>query len=127
MVNKRRNVSRTDRLNEEFKREISDIIARRLKNPYITEMVSVMRVDTSADLKHANVFVSVFSKDEQKKISTFAAVKSEAGRIRKQLSDALRIRTVPELHFIVDDSLEYSDRINKLLKEIDEGNGSDNY
>lgn len=126
MARTNRSVSRTDRLNEEFKREISEIIARRLKNPAITEMVSVMRVETAGDLSHARVYVSVFSKDPAKKAATFAAVKSEAGRIRKELSAAMRIRTVPELHFFEDDSMEYSDRINKLLKGIENGNGGDN-
>lgn len=126
MARTNRSVSRTDRLNEEFKREISEIIARRLKNPAITEMVSVMRVETAGDLSHARVYVSVFSKDPEKKAATFAAVKSEAGRIRKELSAVMRIRTVPELHFFEDDSMEYSDRINKLLKGIENGNGGDN-
>lgn len=126
MAKTNRSVSRTDRLNEEFKREISEIISRRLKNPAITEMVSVMRVETAGDLSHARVYVSVFSKDPAKKAATFAAVKSEAGRIRKELSAVMRIRTVPELHFFEDDSMEYSDRINKLLKGIENGNGGDN-
>ena len=123
--NRNRSVSRTDRLNEEFKREIYEIISRRLKNPLITEMFSVLCVDTSGDLSHAKVYVSVFSADEQKKKTTFEAIKSEAGKIRHELSCSMHIRTVPELHFIEDDSMEYSDKMDKLFKQINEGKKSD--
>ncbi|MBR0190293.1 MAG: 30S ribosome-binding factor RbfA, partial [Clostridia bacterium] len=58
-------VPRTDRLNSEFKKEIYEIISRRLNDPEITEMVSVMKVDVSRDLSYAKVFVSVFSTDKE--------------------------------------------------------------
>lgn len=114
-------VPRTDRLNSEFKREIYEIIARRLNDPAITEMVSVMKVAVSRDLSTAKVFVSVFSKDNEKKEKTFNAIKANAKRIRFELGSTMRIRTVPELTFILDDSMEYSDKINKIFAEIEKG------
>ena len=114
-------VSRTDRLNSEFKKEIYEIIARRLNDPDITEMVSVLKVDVSRDLSTAKVFVSVFSKDIIKRDKTFGAIKANAKRIRFELGGAMRIRTVPELTFILDDSMEYSDKINKIFAEIEKG------
>ena len=111
-------VSRSDRLNAELKRQISEIIARKLKNPLVTAMVSVTSVDCSRDLAYAKVFVSVFSADEEKKNSTFAALVDDAKKIRYELSKAMRIRTVPELDFVLDRSLEYGDKMDKLLLKI---------
>ena len=114
-------VSRTDRLNSEFKKEIHEIISRRLNDPAITGMVSVMKVDVSRDLSYAKVFVSVFSASDEAKKKTFDAISKSAGRIRHELGATMRIRTVPELSFVLDDSLEYGDKMNKLFAEIKRG------
>ena len=114
-------VSRADRLNAEFKREISEIIARKLKDPMITAMVSVTSVDCSRDLSYAKVFVSVFSTDEEKKNSTFSALASDAKKIRYELGKSMRVRTVPELDFMLDKSIEYGDKMDKILYKIGKG------
>ncbi len=114
-------VNRTDKLNGEFQKEIYDIISRKLKNPFITEMFSILRVDTSKDLSHAKVYVSVFSGSPEKKQATFDAIKGDAKKIRYELSKVIRARTVPELTFILDDSMEYSDKMNKLFLKIEKG------
>ncbi len=111
-------INRADRLNAEFRKEIYEIITKKLKNPLITEMVSVLRVDTSRDLSHAKVYVSVFSTDQNKKATTFDAIKSDAKKIRYELARSVKARTVPELHFFLDDSMEYSDKMNKLFLQI---------
>ncbi len=113
-------VSRTDRLNAELKREISEIIAKKLKNPAVTAMVSVTDVDVSPDISYAKVFVSVFSTDENKKNESFAALCADAKKIRYELGKSMRIRTVPELDLILDRSLEYGDKMDKLLYKISE-------
>ena len=120
---RRRNsgISRTDRLNGEFQKEIYDIIARKLKNPLVTEMFSILRVDATSDLSSAKVFVSIYSKDEQKRITTFKAIEADAKKIRFELAKVIRARTVPELRFILDDSMEYGDKMEKLFKAINEG------
>ena len=114
-------VKRTDRLNSELKKEIYEIISRRLNDPEITEMVSVTGVDVSRDLAQAKVFVSVFSTDKDKQEKTFKAIQKNAKKIRFELGAVMRIRTVPELHFILDGSMEYSDKMNKLFAEIEKG------
>ena len=121
----KRTVNRNDRLNAEFQKEIYEIISRRLKNPLVTEMFSVLRVDTSRDLSHAKVFISVYSKDAVKKQATFEAIKGDAKKIRYELSKVIRARTVPELHFFSDDSMEYGDKMEKLFKNIKEGEKRD--
>lgn len=113
-------VSRTDRLNAELKREISEIIAKKLKNPAVTAMVSVTDVDVSPDISYAKVFVSVFSTDENKKNESFAALCADAKKIRYELGKSMFIRTVPVLDLILDRSLEYGDKMDKLLYKISE-------
>ena len=118
------NVSRNDRLNGELQKEIYEIISRRLKNPLVTEMFSVLRVDCSRDLSYAKVFVSVYSTNEEKKNTTFNAIKADAKKIRYELAKVIRARTVPELNFVLDDSMEYGDKMDKLFKKINEGEKS---
>ena len=121
-----RAVPRTERLNAEFQREVSDVISRKLKNPLITEMVSVLSVDVSSDLKHAKVFLSVYSKSPEKRDATFSAIKADAKKIRYELGKTMKIRTVPELSFVLDGSMEYGDKMDKLFKKIErEGGASD--
>ena len=121
MNNRNGAVKRTDRLNSELKKEIFEIISRRLNDPEITEMVSVTGVDVTRDLSQAKVFISVFSTDKNKQEKTFNAIKKNAKKIRFELGGSMRIRTVPELSFVLDGSMEYSDKMNKLFAEIDKG------
>ncbi len=114
-------ISRNERLNGEFQKEIYEIITRRLKNPLITEMFSITAVDASRDLSHAKVYISVFSTNEEKKKTTFEAIKADAKRIRYELAKVVRAHTVPELHFFLDGSMEYGDKMDKLFKSINQG------
>lgn len=118
-------INRNDRLNGEFQKDIYEIITRKLKNPLITEMFSVTRVDTSRDLSHAKVYISVYSTKEDRKKTTFEAIKADAKRIRFELAKTTRTRTVPELHFFADDLMEYGDKMEKLFKSINEGEKRD--
>ncbi len=119
MKRARSNVNRTERLNGEFQREIYDIITRKLKNPLITEMFSVIAVDTSKDLSHAKVYISIYSKNQEKRDITFSAIKEDAKKIRYELARVMNhIRTVPELHFILDSSMEYGAKMDKLFNQI---------
>lgn len=113
-------VKRTDKLNSEFKKNIAEIISLKIKNPNITEMVSILRVETTGDLKFAKVYLSVFSMDEAKKKATFEAINAVRAQIRYELSSMMRIRQVPELTFILDDALEQSTKISEILNKINE-------
>ena len=68
-------ISRSDRLNSELQKEIYEIISRKLKNPLITEMFSILRVDCANDLSYAKVYVSVYSTNAEKAKITFDAIK----------------------------------------------------
>lgn len=109
---------REKRLNSEFQKEIYPILKNKIKNPAISEMFSISEVDVTNDLKHAKVFVSVFSTDKVKAQATFEAICASAKAVRTELSKTMRIRTVPELHFVTDNSTDYGDKIDKILSTL---------
>ncbi|MBO5928022.1 MAG: ribosome-binding factor A, partial [Clostridia bacterium] len=66
--------SRIEKINAELQKDLYEVITRKLKNPFITEMVSITAVDTSKDLKHAKVFISVYSTNLERKERTISAL-----------------------------------------------------
>lgn len=109
--------SRIARINDEMLREIANIIRSRLKDPRIAAMTSVTKVDTANDLSHAKVYVSVMGDDSQK-AEVMQGLKSAVGFIRKQIAENVNLRVTPALSFELDDTLEYSMKIDRLIKEI---------
>lgn len=110
-------VNRTDRLNSNLKEVISEVIKRDVRNPHVTELVTVTRVQISKDLRHAKVFISVIG-DEQAKIETIDALNSAAGFIAVNSSQKVVMRYFPELKFKLDDSVDKHMRIEELLNDI---------
>lgn len=112
----RRNNNRGVRINEAVREEMS-MILRELKDPRIDLMISVVKTDTTRDLKYCKIYVSVLGSDE-KKADVKSALKSANGFIRRELARRLNLRNTPELTFILDDSIEYSIHMEAKLKEI---------
>ncbi|MCI8434887.1 MAG: 30S ribosome-binding factor RbfA [Clostridia bacterium] len=109
---------RIERVNAELQRVVADIIRNRVKNPNLTGMVSVVGVDTAKDLKTAKVIVSIYGSAEAVEKS-FEALKNSAGFIRHELSTDLKdFRVMPQLTFVLDKSMEYSEKINTILEDI---------
>lgn len=106
-----------DRLTEDIKRELSDIL-RELKDPRIGGLVSIVRVEVSNDLSYAKVHVSDVGGDVTQAVE---GLKSAAGFVRKSLSARLHIRKTPELRFVPDTSMEHSAHIAHLLHDIEKG------
>ena len=106
--------NRINRINEEVRRELSDIL-RDLKDPRIPMMTSVVSVSVTQDLRYATVYVSVFGDDEVKK-NALTALKNSAGFVRRELGHRLNLRYTPEIIYKADDSIEHGARINELLK-----------
>ncbi|MBE5731488.1 MAG: 30S ribosome-binding factor RbfA [Clostridiales bacterium] len=110
---------RMDRLNGEMQKNISDIINNKIKDPRVAgKMISVLSVNCAKDLKTAKVYLSIYGeKSEAKK--AFEAVCHCAGFIRKEMSMYFKdIRTIPQLTFFLDDSMEYSAKIDSILEQI---------
>ncbi len=112
---------REQRLSGEFQKNIYQILTTQVKDPELTEMFSISDVEIDNELKHAKVYVSVFSGSEESKAATFRAIKNAAGFVRGRLGSTMHIRAVPELHFLTDQSVEYGDRIDKLLSGLTYG------
>ena len=105
--------NRINRINEEVKRELSDIM-RDLKDPRIPMMTSVVSVNVTPDLRYATVYVSIFGSDEVKK-DALKALKKSAGFVRRELGHRLNLRYTPEIIYKDDDSIAHGARINELL------------
>ncbi|MBQ7164226.1 MAG: 30S ribosome-binding factor RbfA [Clostridia bacterium] len=116
---------REQRLAGEFRKNIYEILTKRVKDENITAMFSVAEVEVANDLKHAKVYVSVFSGTEEEKAATFGAIKNAAGFVRRELGAMMRIRTVPELHFLPDNSAAYGEKIDKILSGLTYGDHDD--
>ncbi|MFI0435288.1 MAG: 30S ribosome-binding factor RbfA [Parachlamydiaceae bacterium] len=112
-------VERTDRLNSLLKEVISEVIRKDVRNPHVTELVTVTRVQISKDLHYAKVFISVIG-SEQDKIETIQALNSAAGFIAVNSSHKVVMRYFPELKFRLDDSVDKHMRIEELLSKISE-------
>ena len=109
-------MQRSDRVGDEIRKVIADLIQNEIKDPRLPAMVSVVAVDASRDLSHARVAISVMG-DETAKKNCAAALKSASGFIRREVAARVRLRTAPELHFTVDDSIERGIRITRLIDE----------
>lgn len=108
---------RTERLNGDMQKELSSLI-REMKDPRITDFLSVMRVEVTSDLSYAKVYIG--SIDGSKAAAEACEVlKKASGHLRGCLSRQLRIRKAPELIFIPDSSAEYASHIDKLLDGLE--------
>ena len=104
------------------KAEIADLLTKGLKDPRIG-FVSIMGVRMSPDLRYANVYVSLFGSDKEKK-SSLIGLKNSAGWIRKQIGGKLRLRVTPEVRFFEDTSLDEVFHLEEVFKEIHESEGT---
>ena len=111
-----KNENRFNRIDEELKREISQIINYELKNPNVTGLISVTKAHVTKDLKYAKVYVSILNSKNIKE--TLAGLKKSAGYIRSEIAKRINLRVTPELIFELDDSIEYGAKIDTILKEI---------
>lgn len=109
---------RLDRINSEFQKHIYTILINEYKDPNITEIFSISNVETSHDLKYAKVYVSILSSNEEKKNNTFEAIKRSSKFVKHSLSKISHLRTVPEITFLLDNSIEIDSRINDILSKI---------
>ena len=118
----RKNSIKNTRINGEVQRELSNIIRNEIKDPRINPMTSVVSVEVAPDLKQAKVYISVLGSEESAK-DTIRGLKSAASFIRGQLAKNLNLRNTPEIHFILDQSIEYGVNMSKLINDVVEKDG----
>ncbi len=118
-------IRRNNRLSGEMRRVISDIIRLDVKDPRISELMSVTDVKVTEDLKFAKVYISVYGDYEP----TLEALKSAKGFIRREVGKKIKMRITPELIFEKDDSIEkgiyMSSLINKVINDEAEKRNDD--
>lgn len=111
---------RTERLDSEIRKEIAAIIAGPLKDrePALTGLVSVTEADVAPDLKTAKVYISVYAKSPEEKKRQLEIIRANAGFMRHELARVMRIRTVPELTILSDDSFEYGSKMDEIFAKL---------
>ncbi|MED3624220.1 30S ribosome-binding factor RbfA [Neobacillus thermocopriae] len=107
---------RPNRVGEQMKKELSDIIGRKIKDPRIG-FVTVTDVQVTGDLQQAKVFISVLGDDEQKE-NTLKGLAKAKGFIRSEIGHRIRLRKTPEIIFEFDESINYGNRIETLLHQL---------
>lgn len=114
-----KNNNRLNRIDEELRKEISNIISFELKNPDVTGLISVTKVKITPDLKYAKVYISMLNSKNKEK--TLEALKKSSGYIRSEIAKRINLRITPELVFEEDDSMEYGMKIDSILKDLNRG------
>lgn len=107
---------RSNRIAEEIKRDIANLLRDELKDPRIG-FVTLTSVEVSNDLRHAKVFVSTMEAAEERE-KTLQALNKAQGFIRNELGKRLRLRYTPEIVFVFDESIEHGAKILKLLNQV---------
>ena len=115
------NNKRINRISEEVKRTISNIVQNELKDPRIPSITSISHVEVTNDVSFAKVYVSVLGNDFDRD-EAVEGLNSAKGYIKKELSKRVKLRAMPELIFIKDDSIERALELDKLIDEVNRGN-----
>jgi len=110
---------RTERINVLLREELSDLLRREIRDPRVSELVTVTDVEVSPDLRYARVFVSVLGTSAERD-ETVRALSSASHFLRKELGKRLTIKRTPELDFRSDDSLERGAHLADLLRQVRE-------
>ena len=109
-----RDFNRSERVGGQLRRELAQLVQHEVKDPGVG-FVSISDVEVTRDLAHARVYVTVFEEDKAHR--SIEALNRASGYLRKRLGQEMRIRTVPELHFLHDDSVETGARMDELIAD----------
>lgn len=114
---------RTDRVNDELKRLLGDLLEREVQDPRVG-FVTILDVEVARDFSVATVYVTIAEDEDTEK--TLAGLKAAARFLRKRVGESMSLRLTPELHFVYDNTLDRGFRMDALLKQIaDERNDDD--
>lgn len=109
---------RVNRISEQIKKEVGDILNTKLKDPRIG-FVTVTDVEVTNDLQQATIFISILG-DEEEKQSTLVGLTKASGFIRSEIGKRIQLRKTPEIKFSYDESLEYGNKIESILRKLNE-------
>ena len=106
-----------NRITSDVKIVLSELL-REVKDPRVSKLLSIVKVDVSGDLSYATIYVSAIEGAEKTKESV-KALKGAAGYLRRELGSKMKLRKVPELRFVADDSINISANISKIIEGFD--------
>ena len=109
-------MQRHERLEQDVKIALSDIIMNEVKEPSVTGLISVNDVKITPDQKYDKVYVSIFGKQNKNKVVD--ALKKATGFIKKELGKRVRMRNMPDITFELDNSMEYGEHMDRVIKEV---------
>ena len=107
-----------NRVTSDVKIALSELL-REVKDPRVSKLLSIVKVDVSGDLSYATVYVSAIEGFEAT-VNSVKALKGAAGFLRRELGARLKLRKVPELRIVADDSIEQSANISKIIDSFKE-------
>jgi len=107
---------RATKVGEQMKKELGDIIGRKIKDPRVG-FVTVTDVQVTGDLQQATVYISVLGDEEQRE-NTLKGLAKAKGFIRSEIGQRIRLRKTPEIFFEFDESIDYGNRIETLIHRI---------
>ena len=116
---------RQERLGEEIKKIISELLLKDLKDPRLSAMISITAVEVTSDGSYATVYLSVLGLNpksetaEEEQQEVIEALKRAKGFIRKEIGRKIKLRHVPDLIFKIDKSLEYGRHISRIIDDLD--------
>ena len=115
-----------NRVTSDIKICLSELL-RQVKDPRVSKLLSIVKLDVSGDMSYATVYVSAIEGCEKTKESVKALNKSAVGFLRRELGARMKLRKVPELRFVADNSIEKSSEILGIIKSFEksEGNADD--
>lgn len=117
------NFKRTDRISEIIQRKLAQIIPNEVKDPRLTGLVTISAVKVAADLRYAKVYFTVLSEDKK---MTATILNAAASYLRSVLARSISLRTVPQLHFVYDEAIEYGQRLSRLIDKVNPPTVDDN-
>ncbi|PKR78665.1 30S ribosome-binding factor RbfA [Halalkalibacillus sediminis] len=109
---------RANRIAEQMKKELGDILSRKIKDPRVG-FVTVTGVEVTGDLQQAKVFISIFG-DEEKKEETLVGLAKSKGFIRSEIGKRIRLRKTPEITFEIDEAIERGNKIERIIQDLNE-------
>lgn len=110
---------RVQRISEEVKKVVGQLIIRDIKDPRVADMTSVTEVEVTNDLRYAKIYISVLGNEKERK-DTLKALENASGFIRKEIGNRIKLRYVPEPKFYLDKSIENGIYISKLIDTLNE-------
>lgn len=108
--------NRLNKIDEEIVKTLSTIFREEVKDPRIDGMITISEARITKDFSHCNIYVSIFN--SKNRDECFKTIKDSSGFLRKKLAERVDLRVMPELHFHLDETLDYVDKMNDILKQI---------